>query len=48
MLWRVIYAEGGVIVALVAVVWHHIMEDKRLRRDVYRLKLRLGMNGEEA
>ena len=44
-LWRVIYALGAIVAALVGVVWHHVIEDRKTRRELERVKRRLGLNG---
>lgn len=47
ILWRIIYLFGGIIAALVAVVWRHIIEDRKARVELQRCKDALGLNGRE-
>lgn len=47
VLWRVIYALAGIVAILVAVVWRHIVEDRKARADLERCKYALGINGRE-
>ena len=45
VLWRIIGVEAAMIAALVAVVWHHILEDRKVRADLDKCKAALGING---
>mgnify|MGYP001564857548 CR=1 FL=1 len=45
VLWRVIYALGAVIAALIGTVWQHILKDRKTAIDVQRLKDKVGING---
>ncbi len=52
LLWRIIYAFGGVIAVLCGVIWDHFRRDRKTRReladprvDLQRCKDRLGING---
>lgn len=45
VLWRIIYALGGIVIALLAVVWRHILIDRERALDIQRCKDALGING---
>lgn len=47
VLWRIIGVEGLIIAALAAVVWRHIVEDRKVRSELQRCKDALGLNGDQ-
>lgn len=44
-LWKIIGVEGLIIAALAAAVWHHVLEDRKVRIELQRCKDALGLNG---
>lgn len=46
ILWKVITAEGALIMLLVGVIWRHVIEDRRVRTDLQKCKDALGINGQ--
>lgn len=45
VLWRIIGCEAVIIAAFAAVIWKHILDDRKTRTEVQRLKDAVGLNG---
>jgi hypothetical protein len=47
VLWRVIGGLCIIIAGLIGALWRHVLEDRKIRRELQRCKDALGLNGDE-